>query len=206
MKRSTLIATMVTGLAIFLAVGTLQERLHAQSGAAQTANPDVTSPSCTATNPDCLRSVIGLRIAPVTLNFGNRDHLLVGLGSYLVNAAACNDCHTTPSYAPGHDPFLGEPQQINAAVYLAGGHAYTGDDGETVYPPDITPDSTGKPAGLNYSQFRLAMFYGQDPGANRILQVMPWPEYGEELTERDLLAIYEYLSSIPPLKCNGPGC
>jgi hypothetical protein len=203
-----LTATPVTTLAIFLAVATFQERVDAQSEAVktQTADPNVVSPLCDPTSPECLRSLTGLRIAPVTLNFGSRGQLLVGLGSYLVNAMACNDCHTTPSYAVGHDPFLGEPQQINAAVYLAGGHAYPADDGETVYPPDITPDSTGKPAGLNYSQFKAAVFYGQDPGANRILQVMPWPEYGEELTEHDLQAIYAYLSSIPSLKCNGPGC
>ena len=149
---------------------------------------------------------IGLRLAPVQLNFGNRNRLLVGLGSYLVNqVASCNDCHTNPSFAPGHDPFLGQPKQINANHYLAGGHAYPADDGETVFPPNITPDSTGKPAGLTYCQFVLAMRYGQDPAANRLLQVMPWPSY-QDLTHRDLRAIYEYLSSIPSLPCNGNGC
>jgi hypothetical protein len=58
---------------------------------------------------------------------------------------------------------------------LAGGHSYSADDGEIVFLPDITPDSTGKPAGLTYRQFVLAMRYGQDPAANSILQVMPYP-------------------------------
>jgi hypothetical protein len=213
MKRPTLIATMVTLLAVSLALTTLQKSLGAnqvQSAAAaieaqaeaaerQPVNPNVNS-------EDYLRSIIGLRLAPVQLTFGNRNPLLVGLGSYLVNqVASCNDCHTNPSFAPGHDPYLGQPKQINAAVYLAGGHSYPADDGETVFPPNITPDSTGKPGGLTYTQFVLAMRYGQDPAANRLLQVMPWPTY-QDLTHRDLRAIYEYLSSIPSLPCNGGGC
>jgi hypothetical protein len=213
MKRRTLIATLVTLLAISLAVITFQKSLRAnqvqstakaveaqaEAAETQTVDPNVNS-------EDYLRSIIGLRQAPVQLNFGNRNQLLVGLGSYLVNqVASCNDCHTNPNFAPGHDPFLGQPKQINAAVYLAGGHAYPADDGETVFPPNITPDSTGKPGGLTYRQFVLAMRYGQDPGANRLLQVMPWPTY-QDLTHRDLRAIYEYLSSIPSLPCNGSGC
>jgi hypothetical protein len=210
MKRSTAIATLVTLLAM---VTTFEKSLGANqvqsAAAASEADAEAAETQTVPPNPnseDYLRSLIGLRLAPVQLTFGNRNHLLVGLGSYMVNqVASCNDCHTTPSFAPGHDPFLGQPKQINAAVYFAGGHAYPADDGETVYPPDITPDSTGKPAGLTYRQFVLAMRYGQDPGANRILQVMPWPSY-QDLTHRDLRAIYEYLSSIPSLPCNGPGC
>jgi hypothetical protein len=214
MKRPTLIATLVTLFAISLVVTTFQKSVRAnqvrsappgiqvQGEAAETQTvepPNVDS-------SDYLRSTIGLRLAPVQLNFGNRNHELVGLGSYLVNqVASCNDCHTNPSFAPGHDPFLGQPKQINANVYLAGGHSYPADDGETVFPPNITPDSTGKPGGLTYLQFVLAMRYGQDPAANRLLQVMPWPSY-QDLTHRDLRAIYEYLSSIPPLPCNGNGC
>jgi hypothetical protein len=213
MKHPTFIATLVPLLTISLVVTTSETSVRASqvpsSAAAsaaqgeaaeiQTINPNVDS-------SDYLRSIIGLRLAPVSLNIGNRNPILVGLGSYLVNqVASCNDCHTNPPFAPGHDPYLGQPKQINANVYLAGGHSYPADDGETVFPPNITPDSTGKPAGLTYRQFVLAMRYGQDPAANRLLQVMPWPSY-QDLTHRDLRAIYEYLSSIPPLPCNGNGC
>ncbi len=70
---------------------------------------------------------IGFRIAPVKLNLKDKDPKLVGLGSYIVNAqGGCNDCHTCPSYAPGHNPFpppfgVGGDGQVNAATYLAGG-------------------------------------------------------------------------------------
>jgi hypothetical protein len=204
---------MVSLLTIFLAVTTFERPVRANqvqpaaaASQAQGEAEETQTVDPVVDNSDYLRSLIGLRLAPVQLNFGNRNRLLVGLGSYLVNqVASCNDCHTNPSFTPGYDPFLGQPKQINVSGYLAGGHAYPADDGETVYPPDITPDSTGKPGGLTYRQFVLAMRYGQDPAANRLLQVMPWPSY-QDLTHRDLRAIYEYLSSIPSLPCNGSGC
>jgi hypothetical protein len=43
---------------------------------------------------------IGYRIAPVVLNTRGKNAMLVGLGSYIVNAqGGCNDCHTHPSFA-----------------------------------------------------------------------------------------------------------
>jgi len=41
------------------------------------------------------------------------------------------------------------------------------------------------------------MRHGHDPdNAGQLLQVMPWPVYGK-MIERDLAAVYEYLSAIP---------
>ena len=62
----------------------------------------------------------GFAINPVQLNLAGKNRALVGLGSYIVNTGGCNDCHTHPSYAPGGDPFLGQPEQINTAQYLTG--------------------------------------------------------------------------------------
>ena len=57
-----------------------------------------------------LEIAIGLKIAPVTLKYPPANEALVGLGSYIVNGqGACNDCHTNPPFAPGGDPFLGQP-------------------------------------------------------------------------------------------------
>jgi len=56
----------------------------------------------------------GFEIAPVPLDFRRKDRNLVGLGSYIVNAqAACADCHSCPTYAPGHNPFQGGDGAIN---------------------------------------------------------------------------------------------
>lgn len=145
----------------------------------------------------------GFAIAPVSLNLQGKNRALVGLGSYIVNAqGGCNDCHTHPSYAPGGDPFLGQPEQINTAQYLAGGRVF----GPFVS-ANITPDATGKPAGLTLGEFRDLLRTGHDPDdlPGVLLQVMPWPVYGK-MTDRDLHAIYEYLRAIPALPDNpNPG-
>ena len=136
----------------------------------------------------------GLEIAPVRLNIDEHKRNLVGLGSYLVNAGgACADCHTCPTYAPGHNPYLGQPKQINAFNYLAGGVHFG-----PFTSANLTPDAQGHPAGLTLEKFIHTLRTGQDPdNPTQILQVMPWPIYGN-LTDQDLKAIYEYLSAIPP--------
>jgi len=146
----------------------------------------------------------GYRINPVTLNLDGKNRALVGLGSYIVNTGGCNDCHTHPSYLPGHNPFLGQPELINTAQYLAGGRTF---------PPspfvsaNITPDASGKPAGLTFDQFRETLRTGHNPldPPGEILQIMPWPVIGKK-TDGELRAIYEYLRSIPSLPNNpNPG-
>jgi hypothetical protein len=139
---------------------------------------------------DTSRVLIGLRISPVPLDFKHKNRILVGLGSYLVNATGgCNDCHTHPSYAPGRDPYQGQPTMINSAQYLAGGRQFG-----PITSPNITPDADGMPAGLTFQQFQDLLRTGRDEG--RILQVMPWPVFAN-LADGDLRAIYEYLRAIP---------
>jgi hypothetical protein len=150
---------------------------------------------------DDVRVRRGFAIAPVPLNLRGKSHELVGLGSYLVNAVGgCNDCHTNPPYAVGGDPHLAQPKVVNSAHYLAGGAAF----GPFVS-RNLTPDRTGKPAGLTLAKFIHIMRTGEDddhvppnvPSAsNDLLQVMPWPVY-QDMSNRDLRAIYEYLSAIP---------
>jgi len=139
----------------------------------------------------------GFAIAPVPLDLRGKNRALVGLGSYIVNTGGCNDCHTVPPYSLGHNPFLGEqPPQINVATYLGGGDHFG-----PFISRNITPDANGLPAGLTRDQFIAAFRTGIDKDG-RILQVMPWPVFGLK-TDRDLNAIYEYLTSIPSL--SGPG-
>lgn len=143
----------------------------------------------------------GFAIAPVNLNLENKNRALVGLGSYLVNAvAACNACHTCPSFTPGHNPFAGGDGQINAGSYLAGGVPF----GPFVS-RNITPDAAGKPAGLTFDEFLTLIRTGVDPDhVTPLLQVMPWPTF-RKMGDRDLAAIYEYLSSIPHADTPAPG-
>jgi hypothetical protein len=147
------------------------------------------------------RIEIGFEIAPVPLDLEGKDRALVGLGSYFVNAAGgCNDCHTNPPFAPGGDPFQGQPKIINATNYLAGG---------VIFGPfvsrNITPDENGLPAGMTSDEFVQVIRTGADDDKipphvpsrdNDLLQVMPWPVY-QSLSEQDLKAIYEFLRAIP---------
>ena len=152
-------------------------------------------------NDEAARIQQGFQIAPVPLRRGrgfNRD--LVGLGSYIVNAqGGCNDCHTNPPYAPGGDPFEGEPEQINVAGYLAGGMEFG-----PVVSANITPDENGRPHGFTWSEFRSTIRNGHEPGEDELLQVMPWPVF-RKMTDRDLRAVYEYLRAIPSIDTGDDG-
>ena len=145
----------------------------------------------------------GYKVSPVPITLGNHDPFLVGWGSYLVNVVGgCNDCHTSPSYAPGGDPFQGQPAQVNAAVFLGGGQAFG-----PFISRNLTPEANGLPAGMTFDQFQQTMTTGIDldkahPQFGPFLQVMPWPTYAK-MNPRELRAIYEYLSTIPPVKVDG---
>ena len=142
----------------------------------------------------------GLAISPVPLKLHGKNRALVARGSYLVNAVGdCDGCHTgDPEYAPGGDPFMGEPKKVNAATYLQGGSSMFG----PFVPRNLTPDLTGKPeGGASFEEFRRTMRTGIDPDQAHpqfgpYLQVMPWPNF-QNMTDYDLRAIYEYLSAIP---------
>ena len=150
----------------------------------------------------------GAELAPVPLNMRGLNPALVRQGSYIVNAqGGCNDCHTVPSYADGGNPFLGEPERINAPCYLAGG---------AVFGPfvsrNITPRANGLPANRTLEEFKQLMREGTDfrspPDGTPLLQVMPWPVYGK-MSDRELEAIYEFLRAIPminprPVSCQPP--
>lgn len=152
--------------------------------------------------PDEALVLRGLQIAPVPLNMAGKSRAMVGYGSYLVNAlGGCNDCHTNPSYAPGGDPFTGAAKKVNTAGYLAGGVAFG-----PFTSRNITPDATGEVAG-GLANFKQIIKTGIDldkrhPQISPLLQVMPWPVY-QDAADRDLEAIYAYLTSIPCLQ-GGP--
>ena len=144
----------------------------------------------------------GFEMAPVHLDLHGKDRALVGLGSYLVNAVGdCNGCHSGPSgqFAPGGDPFQGQPKRINQAAYLSGGTPLFG---PFFIPRNLTPDKTGRAeGGGSFEEFKGILRTGVDPDHAHpqfgpYLQVMPWPAF-QNMTDHDIRAIYEYLSAIP---------
>jgi hypothetical protein len=123
------------------------------------------------------------------------------------------------------------PAAENTHTYLGGGRDF-GQVGPTIISPTIpphivsrnlTPDHTGLPeGGATFAEFHDTIRHGIDhdhlhPNCNGttitnncfpppfngdLLQVMPWPAY-QDWTDRDLLAVYEYLKAIPCIA--GPG-
>ncbi len=108
-------------------------------------------------NSDEARVKQGLAIAPVPLNLKGKNHDLVGLGSYIVNAqASCNDCHTLNAQSeyslPGIPYFGQKPTIVNPAVYLGGGNDFgplgpPDNPGPDIISRNLTPDKTGLPEG-----------------------------------------------------------
>ncbi len=125
---------------------------------------------------------------------------------------------------PPHGPFSGI-KKTNTATYLGGGN----DFGEFpspgaihIFSRNLTPDKSGRAeGGHTLSEFMHIMRTGVDldkthptcptntpncllpPFNGALLQVMPWQAF-QDMTDRQLKAIYTYLSSIPCLE-GGPG-
>lgn len=159
----------------------------------------ITSQDLSVLGFDANRVLVGFRISPVPLDLHQKSRVLVGVGSYLVNAAGgCNDCHTHPSFAPGGDPYQGQPTKINSDQFLTGGRQF----GE-ITSPNLTPDAQGNPGGLSFSDFKTLMRTGREADEpDKILQIMPWPIYAN-MVDSELRAIYEYLRAMPS-KPNNP--
>jgi hypothetical protein len=166
------------------------------------------------------------------LNMVGKDPTVVGLGSYLVNAAAdCNGCHSFPRFLPtgdpaGSNPAAGDPYQgtpssqsltrqlqanFNITHFLAGGRCFG-----PYMARNLTPDKSGRPLGLTEEEFIRVMRTGEDVACEKnpdapvcalgpntaVLQTMSWPTY-HSLTNADLEAIYTYLRAIPSAQaCN----
>lgn len=123
----------------------------------------------------------GFAIAPVPLNLTGKDHGLVGLGSYLVNAIGdCNGCHSSGSptslfiypYLAGFNPYFGQSEKLDPSVYLNGGAFFgmvgtptgpLGYAGPAIITRNLTPNYLGVPEGGNtLAQFKMIIKHGLD--------------------------------------------
>lgn len=139
----------------------------------------------------------------------------------------CNGCHSAgppTQYTASGNPYQLMPpfsgtKQVNPATYLGGGRNFGPliPGSASIISRNLTPDKTGMPAGgRTYEQFAQIIRTGVDldqlhpqcvagvvaancipaPFNGTLLQVMSWPTF-QGMNERDVRAMYEYLSAIP---------
>jgi mono/diheme cytochrome c family protein len=105
-------------------------------------------------------------------------------GEYLVTMAGCESCHT-PSQGGEPGPNL-----------RFGGGMVLEEKGESAASANLTPS----PSGIGY--YDQAMFIRTirqgKIGARRLSPLMPW-EYFSGMTDADLIGVFNYLRSIPPV-------
>jgi len=136
----------------------------------------------------------------------------------------CHSAGPKTEYIGAGNPYLLSPPkgpykgtvEVNPDTYLGGGRDFGPVNGLThLYSRNLTPDKTGMAeGGHTFEEFLTIMRTGKDydhvhpnctgapdgtcmppPFNGDLLQVMPWPVH-QNMTEHDLHAIYEYLSSI----------
>jgi hypothetical protein len=146
----------------------------------------------------------------------------------------CHTNNPSTEYLPSGNPYLRKPpqgpflgtKQVNAETYLGGGSdfgAFPSPGGAVhIVSRNLTPDKSGRPeGGRTLAEFIQIIRTGVDldhahpncptntpqcllpPFNGALLQVMPWPNF-QNMTDRQLAAIYTYLSTIPCLE-GGPG-
>lgn len=116
--------------------------------------------------------------------------------------------------------------QINTFTYLGGGRDFGGFPAPTsplhIISRNLTPDASGKPEGHTLDEFIKIMRTGVDmdqrhpnctgapnssctpfPFDGSKLLVMRWPSF-RNMTDRQLKAVYEYLSAIPCIQGADP--
>ena len=148
-------------------------------------------------------------------------HDPVERGRYLVEIAACNDCHTPmilgengpePDLSralSGHpaDFQVGAPPALGEGGWLWAGAgtntAFTGPWG-TSFAANLTPDDETGLGVWTEDMFIKAIREGKAFGGGRqIMPPMPWPAYSH-MTDDDLKAVFAYLKSLKPISNKVP--
>lgn len=140
---------------------------------------------------------------------------LVLRGKYLTTVAGCNDCHSPKvmtthgiepdttrmlSGHPGNDPLPPLVRTNDWVLFNMGLTAFVGPWGVS-YAANLTPDATGI-GNWDFKQFETAIRKGKYKGLETgrpLLPPMPWQMY-RSMTDEDLLAVFTYLKSIPPVE------
>src|SRR5262245_7922252 len=162
-------------------------------------------------------AVLGLaRATPLVKSSGRVDR-----GKYLVSAIGCGACHTPKTMGPsgpksdasrflsGHpeDSELGPPPALASERWVEVGSwdttAFAGPWGVS-YSANLTPDENTGIGSWSEETFVRTIRTGRHMGVSRpILPPMPWGAF-RNLTDEDLLSIYAYLRTVPPVRNRVP--
>lgn len=116
------------------------------------------------------------------LQFASKGEM-VARGEYIAELAGCVSCHTDSSH--GGAAFAGgEPLEIEGMGSFVGGN--------------ITPDPEAGIGSWSAEEFVVALSYGLSPEGKHYYPVFPYTSFSKMRTE-DLVAIYEYLQTVPPI-------
>lgn len=156
--------------------------------------------------PDADGVIRGIEVNPLNdpTNLDTMDaetQARFGRGSYLVNAAVCNDCHTNPPYS------ITNEFKITSADFLKGGAVFPsppGLDSLLMQERSMSKNLLGTTHGffnesgqtfLNFKEILATGTHFDDPGAPPLAWPMPWDKF-RNMTEEDLVSLYTYLTTI----------
>ena len=130
----------------------------------------------------CTMVVIATPKAPAAAETPSVEH-----GRYIATIGHCGGCHNAD--APGETP--------SARNHLAGKEiGFSTIDGGVVYARNLTPDPKYGLGKWSLEEIMTAFRTGVRPDG-RILQVMPWRDYGA-MNDYDAKSLAIYVKSLPP--------
>jgi len=147
-----------------------------------------------------------------TIDFSKPE--LIKRGKYLTTIGACHDCHSPKVMTPNGPEvdttrLLSGHPQADQLPSLPGNKdwisfsndltAFVGPWGVS-YAANLTPDDTGT-GNWTFEQFKTALRKGKYKGlegGRDLLPPMPWQMY-KNFTDEDMMAVFAYLRSLPPV-------
>ncbi len=171
---------------------------------------DPLGPPGAAAIPDPGHAVRGGAILPLAYakmpGFYKRtadEQAAFGRGSYLVNAAACNDCHTNKNGLPRDFTPGSSYLKIPADAYLLGGAVFavpSGLDAVLAQSRTMSANLIGESGFFNEPEVSYLLFAGIIDAMAHVDDTPPlrigWPmpaEHFRKLAQRDLMDIYTYM-------------
>ncbi len=116
-------------------------------------------------------------------------------GAYMVNATGCIECHTKDKHG-----------QIIPELAFSGGREFQMPDGSILRSANITSDIT---TGIGswtqeafvarFKSYADSNYKSPTISSGQFNTIMPWTSYAH-MTDQDLIAIYAYIHSIPPIQ------